>query len=163
MCYDLQNESLINELVSDFVSEEIQSQNEMFGAVTWDIDSKFCLDVVERDYPGLDIENLISCVNCKIKQRHFYDVLLFAIRSLPKNCNDRTIVVIGKGFCNDLGAARAADILDKIDQTAFVMLSFDENLLEEIHDFVLRNNFCLINNSSEPKNMFEELRKKYFY
>lgn len=162
LCYDILNEAAINEAVVSFVSEEIQSQNENFGAITAEIDSKFCMEVVERDYPGLDIENLICSVIYSGCIGHINDVVFTALKKLPNYSSEAIIVVISKNLHDNIGPTHIEDISEKLDNTKLALLTLDDVVPDDFLELIFKNNLTLINRVSNVKQAFEDLRKKHF-
>lgn len=162
MCYDIPNEISINEAIVAFTSEEIQSQNDKFGAFTSEANLKYYMEVVERDYPGLDIENLISSVNYSLSRSHINDIVLQALRKIPKNSNDNLLVIISKSLHNKLGPTQIQDLNEEIKDTKLALISIDDLIPEDFIDFIINNNGVVINRISNPKQAFEELRKSFF-
>lgn len=162
LCYDILNEAAINEAVVSFVSEEIQSQNENFGAITAEIDSKFCMEVVERDYPGLDIENLISSVIYSGCIGHINDVVFTALKRLPNYSSEAIIVIISKNLHDNIGPTHIEDISEKLDNTKLALLTLDDVVPDDFLELIFKNNLTLINRVSNVKQAFEDLRKKHF-
>ncbi|OMJ90368.1 hypothetical protein SteCoe_7283 [Stentor coeruleus] len=158
LCYDILNETSINEAVVSFVSEEIQSQNENFGAITAEIDSKFCMEVVERDYPGLDIENLISSVIYSGCTGHINDVVFTALKKLPNYTSEAIIVVISKNLHNNIGPTRIEDISEKLENTKLALITLDDVVPDDFLEMIFKNGLTLISRTSNVKQAFEELR-----
>lgn len=162
LCYDVFAEPIVNENIVNFVSEEIQSQLENFGAITENIESKYWMECVERDYPGLDIENLISSIILTLTRHHVFDVVLMGLEKFPKNSMENVLVVICKGLQQFLGPGRLQDIEDAIDNVKLVFITLDDSIPDDLHDFLKRNNHTIISKSLSVKHAFDELRKVLF-
>ena len=161
LCYDIPNETTINEAISNFVCDEVQSQNEKFGVITGEIDSKSIMSVVERDYPGLDIENLISSSIYQQTQQHLYDVVLQAMRMLPNKSLENLIVIIAKDLHCNYGPTRVEDIDDEIKSTKIAMIDLDGLLDSQFSEFLNKNDFTYISKPTIRENL-EDLRVMHF-
>jgi hypothetical protein len=162
LCYDVFAEQNINELIVGFVGDEVQSQIENFGAITENIDSKYWMECIERDYPGLDIENLISSIILSLNRNHVYDVVLQAIQKFPKNSLDNTLVIFCKALHDCLGPGRLQDIDEELGEIKLAFMMFDDSAPEELIDFLNRGGHTIISIQTNLNQGFEELRKLLF-
>lgn len=158
LCYDVESESFINELIIDFVTDEILSQNENFGALTDVIDNKFWMECVERDYPGLDIENLISSSK-KVDRNHVYDVVLKGLEIFPNNSTGNTLVLICKKVKTLLGPGRLQDIEEILGDTKIAVIALDNSLPFEFVDFLKKGPNMFLFSSMNPEQSLELLKK----
>jgi len=161
LCYEINLESYLNETIIDFVSDEIQSQNENFGVLTENIDGKFWMECVERDYPGLDIENLIS-TSVEINRHHIYDVILRALEIFPENSAGNTLVLICKKLSNLLGPGRLEDIDKNLENTKLAVVDLDSSLPFEFQKYLKNGSNTLFFNSFDPKRSLDMLKKSLF-
>lgn len=161
LCYEINLETSLNELIVDFVSDEIQSQNENFGVLTENIDGKFWMDCAERDYPGLDIENLIS-TNVEINRHHVYDVILRALQLFPENSAGNTLVLICKKMNNLLGPGRLDDIEEYLENVNLAVVALDSSLPFEFEEYLKFRQNSYVFASIDPKRSLDMLKKSLF-
>ncbi|OMJ84360.1 hypothetical protein SteCoe_14509 [Stentor coeruleus] len=159
--YDINKECDINNLIVAMVSEEIQSQYENFGAVTSYAKFHLKMEVVERDYPGFDMENFLgSTVKC-IKRNHVYDVLLEGLKMLPKDSTKNTLILIVKDIHNDLGAVRIGNLKEFILDTTIYIVVCSCEVPIPIRKLE-KNYLCNVIYGDDIADNFEELKEYIF-
>lgn len=156
--YDIVNESAINDAAIEFVREEVQSQNENFGAVAYNNQNTVIMEIIERDYPDLDLRNLINTIKTHMEYRHIYDLILKAVRQMPSNASQYIIIVIAKGLHNNLGPARIEDIIEEISQIKIIFVCLDGAVSEELVAFLSNYSHTLINDVEDIHQALEALK-----
>lgn len=155
--YDINKECDINELIVSMVSEEIQSQYENFGAVTSYAGFYTKMEVVERDYPGFDMENFLGSTAKCSKKNHVYDVLVEGLKMLPHDSIKKTLILIAKEIHNDLGATQLGNIKEFIMDTSIYIVVCNSEVPKSIRRLE-KNYFCNIIYGDDAVENFEELK-----
>ncbi|CAG9314658.1 unnamed protein product [Blepharisma stoltei] len=163
LCYDINLEAQANILLTQFVSDEIESQNEKFGVVTVYPNSLTDLEVVERDFPGMDLESLFKVAKSNIKADHPFDAMMRGLRTFQLDSGEKYMVVFLKNETENIGCAYLSNLSEILENgVKIIVIVMEDFVQEDFEEFLMRSDSKIIKCTGQKsfEEALEDLRQE---
>lgn len=160
LVYDLKSESQISLALIDYFRDSIDKNETKIGVIVEEPYSGQKLDVIQRDMPGIDLENLFISVGKTPENISLYDTLVRAANEFQDDDTKKTVVAIVKARRSVVGAAHIENFdVYKLKRIKLILIYQPEMLPSDLEDYILESGVVAINleNYSEFNEVLDEI------
>ncbi|CAG9322573.1 unnamed protein product [Blepharisma stoltei] len=137
--YDVSLLKTINQEIVKWIGKEIEPENQKIGAMLMSMHENRVLDIIERDFPSMDIDHLFVRAQYDTQRDYIYDVIMRGYRMFGNDSNEKYIVLFVKSISEKGGSAVLLDLDEIADKDVqLIAVQLDDPFPVDLDDF-LRN------------------------
>ncbi|OMJ70419.1 hypothetical protein SteCoe_31603 [Stentor coeruleus] len=146
LIYDIKSETQINVALIRYLRDRIDKIETKIGVIIEEPYSAYKLDIIQRDMPGIDLENLFISIDRNHENISLYDTLIRAANEFQDDDTQKTVFAIVKARRSVVGAAHIENFNVYVDKKIKLIVIYQPEMLpSEFEDYVLENGIVAIN------------------